>query len=190
MVYNINITVFYFLKNPVFTVVTYCEKISCVNLSASFDLIVSGTFDGFLQFISIKKQKSLRVIDLKNVIPLVIKITPSWGFVLVYGLTKKSKKRVLSLLTSNGLRIKQIEIDEALTGLTVYSTTSGFDYAIIATESGKLYHFEVFFLNIGESFYQSEFPIKSISYIKEDGCIFCTGNNNIIVSIPLSSQPT
>ena len=178
------------LKNPVFTVVTYCEKISCVNLSASFDLIVSGTFDGFLQFISIKKQKSLRVIDLKNVIPLVIKITPSWGFVLVYGLTKKSKKRVLSLLTSNGLRIKQIEIDEALTGLTVYSTTSGFDYAIIATESGKLYHFEVFFLNIGESFYQSEFPIKSISYIKEDGCIFCTGNNNIIVSIPLSSQPT
>ncbi|OHT06591.1 hypothetical protein TRFO_25336 [Tritrichomonas foetus] len=173
------------LNKPLFTIPTYRESISCVQISINFDLIVVGTSDGFLQFNSIFKEKSMKIVDLNGFNPLLIKISPAWGFVLVYAVSNLNGKRCFQLFSANGSRLKQLELNDNLTSIEVYKNVDGFDYAVIGTESGYLFHFEVFYLNVEKTLFKSQFPIRSISYVPEQNMFYCSGKSNTIIGIPV-----
>ena len=179
------------LSKPLFTLPTYRNEICCVSISPSFDLFVSATRDGYVQFNSIEMQRNINIVEIGELVPQFVKVTPGWGLVLVYGSMKStinSDSNFLILFSSNGHKIRQVEIPpgEALTAIEVYRSCDGFDFAFVATEKGNLYHFEVFFAKFDKPFYKSPFHITSMSYIMEQGVLYCTGNDNAILVVPYS----
>ena len=182
------------LSKPLFSLPTYRDEINCVQISVIFDLLVCGTNDGFVQFYSINDRRCIQIAEIGEAVPQRIKITPSWGFVIVYAkyttINSDSKSsNILVLFSANGMKIRQTELPpgEELTAIETYRSRDGFDFAFVATDSGNMYHFEVFFAKFEKPFYNSPFCINSISYISEQNVLYCTGKDNSILVVPYHS---
>ena len=100
----------------------------------------------------------------------MILVTSGWGFVCVYS-TKHTKGQLRSFLTLydvNGVMIREKELPCGITAWSTFTTKSGFDYIIMATDTGKCYLFEAFYLDIGSPFYEGEASIKAVHYSVDD----------------------
>lgn len=177
------------LKDPHFTLTTYRSPIKCIDISCAFDLVICGMTDGALQFTSINKKRIMKTIDLGDVVPLKIQISPGWGFVIVYCESTISNEKSLMFFTANGMKFNVLKIpnDDRISAMDVYKSRDGFDYMVIATENGQMYHFEVFFATLDKPFYTASFVIKSISFVAKQNAIYCTGDSNTILVLPSPS---
>jgi WD40 repeat protein len=136
------------LKSPVYRIPLYRDEITCCAVSSEFGLIASGTRDGFLILSSLARGSNVHVIDLSGCRPYAVMITESWGFVVVcttkleYGTIKHS----MSVYNTNGVFIRTRALPEAMAAWVSWSSLAGFDFVMIASDQGKFYYSEAFYL--------------------------------------------
>lgn len=70
------------------------------------------------------------------------------GFILVYSTSAQELGAFLTLFTVNGDHIKSINLgaNEKVTNINLFVDHKGFDYVAIATASGKVLAFELYFM--------------------------------------------
>jgi hypothetical protein len=134
---------------PLFSIPLYRDEITCCAISAEFNLIASGTRDGFLILSSLERGSHVHVIDLNGKRPSAVLITGAWGFVIVTAtkLEAGNLEHSISVYSVNGIFIRQMVIQDAAISWTTWSSATGFDFLAFATGQGKLYSCEVFFLD-------------------------------------------
>lgn len=128
---------------------SYRGSILCSAISSLFKVHIMGTSDGILVVTSLDTIEQVRVIDLGNVTPISITVTPTWGFILVYGecVEHGRQKYVLSVHTINGVRVRVKTLsDGPIQLMTTFSSPRGFDYVAYVIKT-KVYVSEVFFLS-------------------------------------------
>ena len=128
---------------------SFHDEIICCDINSSFDLAVACTKDKNLFFISPSRETVNRVVPLEDRTPLMILITPGWGFVVVYEEERSASKtsRFIELFTVNGERIRIVDINFRIDTWTCWKSTSGFDYLMILCKNRELRACEVFYLD-------------------------------------------
>ncbi|OHT11820.1 hypothetical protein TRFO_18609 [Tritrichomonas foetus] len=162
---------------------TYSSEITCCDVLASFGLIVAGTADGSLFFLSATDGTPKSYIETNGAIPRKVMITKKWGFVVVYG-EIGPKKNVINVYTIHGDLIRRKEINFPINCWTSFSSRSDFDYVVAADGTGKLYLFEAFYANINESFYDCQNSISHIVFSSEMAVAFAFSNNGDVHMAP------
>jgi hypothetical protein len=149
----------------VFSIPTYRNSVSCSCLSKRFGVVVTGTDDHALIMCSIYDGSTIRVIKL-DCIPLKVTVTNGWGFILVNGCNYVNGKPqyCLSLFNINGLPLKTVALPDAAHCWFSWKSASGFDFMLLATKRGKLFAFEVFFLDLGRPLYRCGAELVCLDY--------------------------
>jgi hypothetical protein len=123
----------------------YRGEITCCAVSQTFGMVAAGTSDGFLVLSCLKRFVPYQVIEVGRV-PQLVMISQSWGFVVVYG-RRQSGEGALTLYSVNGLFVRERVLARQVLAWTTWSSVSGFDYLLIATDDGCLSYSELFFLD-------------------------------------------
>jgi len=155
--------------SKLFTIPSCREVISTCFISIEHSIIVSGTQDSSIIVSSLKTGSIINVIDINGIEPRLILVTPSWGFIIVYGKLNNSplSQNQISIFTLNGTHIRTKEINFSIHHWYSWSSYQGFDYILMSNCAGKLYSCEAFFLNIEKSFYRCPTNIVSMIYSKD-----------------------
>ena len=129
---------------------SYRGSVVCSAISDIYKIHVMGTSDGILVLTSLKSMEQFRVIDLEDRKPLIIEITPAWGFILVCGSRTENGRVVhyLMVYTINGKKVREAPLMSSapISKYTVFASDRGFDYLAYVSRT-KLFVCEVFFLN-------------------------------------------
>jgi hypothetical protein len=173
-------------QKPWISMPTYRNSIACACVSAEFLVAVIGTRDGSLIVNSLNKGATIRVVDLKGGRPAMLCVTPGWGFIVVYVARIKNARicHWLYVFTVNGRRIRKVSIDFTIANWCCWTSKSGFDFMVISDIRGKLFSFEVFYCDIGDSFARCHSPLASLMYIGELEAIVAVTQNGYISFIP------
>jgi hypothetical protein len=137
------------VKEPLFSIPLYGDEITCCTVSAGFGLIASGTRDGFLVLSSLERGSNVHVVDLGGCRPYAVTITEAWGFVVVCAtrLEDGNLEHSMSVYSTNGAFIRKEVMQDAMVAWTSWSSATGFDYVMVASEQGRLFYCEAFFLD-------------------------------------------
>jgi ribulose 1,5-bisphosphate carboxylase large subunit-like protein len=132
-------------------------------------LAASATRDGCIFLISAASGATKTVLDIAPEIPLLVAVTSGWGFVLVHSrkIDKGLSSFFVSVYTVNGEFIRKRQIGFQIQVWTHWTCSSGFDYVVAASETGQVYVFEAFFLDIENQFAQVRSRIVSMQYFKD-----------------------
>jgi hypothetical protein len=176
------------LTQPVFTIPLYRDEITCCAVSAGFGFIASGTRDSFLVLSSLEKGSNSHVIDLGGRRPGAVLITKAWGFVVVCAthLDDGVLYHSISVYSPNGVLVRTSQMQEPITAWTTWSSTSGFDFLIVATEQGRLLTCEVFFLDFaGIKGTRVAAPIVGIAYERIEAGVVVVCANGEMLFVPV-----
>jgi hypothetical protein len=134
-------------KTPCWEIRSYRGTVTCSAISGTFKVHVVGTSDGALVLTSLTNGESVRVINLGDVTPIEVMITPTWGFLLTNGIevVDDFERFCLIVHTINGGFVRKRLLDVPIAAPTVFCSSKGFDYLAYAIGS-KLFVCEVFFL--------------------------------------------
>ena len=137
-----------FLETPLFVVESTHGAYTCGCVRDSFDLAVLGAADGTLELVSLRHRKVTLTIKLDGHTPQIVAVSKSMGFILVYSTSAQELGALLTLFTVNGDHIKSVNLgsDEKVTNIELFVDHKGFDYAAIATASGKVFAFELYYM--------------------------------------------
>ena len=137
-----------FLETPLFVVESTHGEYTCGCVRDSFDLAVLGAADGTLELVSLRRRKVTLTIKLDGHTPQIVAVSQSMGFILVYSTSAQELGAFLTLFTVNGDHIKSINLgaNEKVTNINLFVDHKGFDYVAIATASGKVLAFELYFM--------------------------------------------
>jgi hypothetical protein len=91
--------------------------------------------------------------------PKLIRITPAWGFVLVYS----EARHKFVVMDSNAVTIREKDVSECFIKCDVCRTQAGFDVAVLTTESGSMFMFDPYYCQIGEPLFKRLGDIVSVS---------------------------
>jgi hypothetical protein len=151
----------------VFSIPTYRHSVTCSCISKKFGVVVTGTDDRALIVASICDGSTIRVIKLESV-PLKVTVTSGWGFILVNGCEYVDGKPqyTLSLFNINGLAVKTVAMPDAVHRWVSWQSIAGFDFISLATKRGKLFGFEVFFMDLGRAIYRCAAELVCLEYSK------------------------
>jgi hypothetical protein len=174
------------MAKPWVSMPTYGGAISCVCVSAAFFVAVIGTRDGSLMINSLNKGATVRVLDLKGRRPSMVCVTPAWGFIVAYVTKLKNAKlwHRLLVFNINGRWLRKVKLDFQITNWTCWASVKGFDYMVVSDERGKLFGFEVFYAEVGDSFYRCHAPVSSLLYIVELGAVVVMTHDGQVLFIP------
>jgi hypothetical protein len=179
------------LTHPVFTIPLYRDEITCCTVSAGFGLVASGTRDGFLVLSSLERGSSSHVIDLGGRRPGSVLITKSWGFVVVCA--TKLEDGVLghsiSVYSPNGALVRTAPLQDPVSAWTTWSSTTGFDFLIVATEQGRLLTCEVFFLDFAAiKGTRLAAPVVGIAYERMEAGLVVVCANGEMLFVPVATN--
>jgi hypothetical protein len=159
---------------------SFRDEIVCSAVSATFDLAVVGARKSALFLISPSHRTITRVIDLGTKTPRLVEITKGWGFILVYAEDSESREKSMELFTVNGDLVRSVKIAFAVSCWSARTCHAGFDYLVVAPESGALRICEVFYLTfhllpescsgVRSVFYS--LPLEIVFVNQADGQIF------------------
>jgi hypothetical protein len=168
---------------PFTSVSSYRGRVLCFEASGAFDLISLGV-KNYLELYSLSKGVMLNIIEINGIEPKLIRITPGWGFVLVYG---ESEVPTVVILNVNGERIRSVEMPHRFSLFHVFTSRSGFDYAVVCGDDGKMILFEAYYCQSGEQIFASEERIVTFSIIPEQSRILASLETRAIalIAIPL-----
>jgi hypothetical protein len=86
----------------------------------------------------------------------------------------------LSLFNINGIPIKNVSIPEEITRWITWRNPAGFDFVLLSTKSGKLYAFEVFFMDLGSPLHRCGAELICMEYSERHGHIVAvTADGNL-----------
>ncbi|OHT07916.1 hypothetical protein TRFO_05026 [Tritrichomonas foetus] len=162
---------------------SFRNEITCIDICEKFGTIAIGTKDGSIILIDTESMIATICIDISFEVPVFVKITPGWGFILVYS-TKEFKGQIISFLSLydvDGQFIRRKQLDFAISCWETYMSIDGFDYVAAAGKNGIIYLFEAFYLDIGEAgLPRNNSKVKSLMYSPSKGLLFALRKNGSI----------
>ncbi|OHS96264.1 Beige/BEACH domain containing protein [Tritrichomonas foetus] len=174
-------------NGPVHSIMSFCDSISCCDISSVFDTMACGTKDKSLLICSLSRGNVMNDIKLSEGFTIKkILITPAWGFILIYTESVKNSRiaHYISLYNINGKFIKGIEIDFVVSDWVSWRSESGFDYVLLSDEKGRLYMFEAFYLNVKRPFFRCSTPIVKVKYLVDKMIAVAVSFNGKVFFIP------
>jgi hypothetical protein len=174
------------LTEPFLVMPSYGDGISCCCVNHLFFVAIIGTRDGSLILNSLNKGTIVRVVDLGGAVPHLILVTNGWGFIVVYAqeLNGGNSEEFICVFSVNGELLKKRKIDFEVVAWTTWTTMDGFDYIALADDNGKLFAFEVFYCDLGESLFRCRSPIIGLNYVRGLSCLVVVTKDNRILFIP------
>ncbi|EAY08792.1 Beige/BEACH domain containing protein [Trichomonas vaginalis G3] len=167
----------------VFRLSTYGDSPILIDINSVFDLVVVSTELGSLHFISLHHQSILRTVYLQGKISL-LKISPGWGFVLVY--VVRGEESEFRLYSMNGELIRSSVMTDQIKDIVLYSDRNGFDFCICLTQKWKVFTFELFYLmQQTKILFYGNFPLMKIEFVKDINCVICFGKKSKVVVVPI-----
>lgn len=163
---------------------TYGDSPVCIDINTEYDMVVVGTELGSLHFISLYHKAIMRTVYLKGKISIV-RVSPGWGFVLVYVVTGEQTFE-MKLFTMNGDLIKSASVSDPVIDIKLYSDRSGFDHCVYINTRGKIFGFELFYVdNLHKTIHFCNYPLMKIEYIKEINGVIAFGKKAKFMIVPL-----
>ncbi|EAY02572.1 Beige/BEACH domain containing protein [Trichomonas vaginalis G3] len=171
---------------PIVVMPSYRYSIECCAVSASYYLVVMGTRDGSLIINSLNNGGTVRSIDLHGCRPRHVIITHSWAFIVVYmtEMVEGSEAHFISVYNVNGEFIRKTQIDSAIVAWDTWISPQGFDYIVFVDHKGRLFSFEVFFLNIEKPFFRFWKPVSSVKFLGDISTVAVVTTDGLITFIP------
>ena len=151
-----------------FAVPSYRGSVKACAVSSTFAVVVSGTDDGSILIFSITSHAIVHVLKTETRIPEKILVSPDWGFVVVYEVEVKMGQttRYIEVFTIDGMFVSRKQIPFSVTAWCSLSNGSGRDYVVLSDQRGRIYLFEVFYLDITEPFYRNAEDVIFLEYVK------------------------
>jgi hypothetical protein len=115
----------------------------CAAASEKFRIVVVGTAHGSLLVYSLRSGVLESVVRVDT--PVRVGISPGWGFIVVV-----LSSCELVLFSINGEFIRRVAIGPAVAAWGFTASRTGFDFLTLALVSGSVYHFELFYLSMGD----------------------------------------
>jgi hypothetical protein len=166
------------------TVPFYGEGILCSAISLSFKIIACGTSSGHVIITSLLGGRNVNVVDVGDVRTERILISSLWGFIIVYGVSQAGKKCVL-VHDVNGRLIRQVAVNFAVQSWTCYGSRDGFDYLVIASEDGKVYHTEAFYFAIGTPVLRTQEQLMTVAHHADSNVSFVVTRTGRLHCLPI-----
>ena len=136
------------------SIASYRSRLPCVAISEEFNLIVNGTRDGFIVFSSLTSLAIERIVALDDgERPVLLSISPSWGFVVVHTFQIKSGivTNFLVVFNVNGKLISRTKIDFQVNCLITFADSSSLDNIIFSEKTGTLYFSDIYHFYLSKS---------------------------------------
>lgn len=148
------------------TISSYREEITCVDVCSDFGLVAGGTRDGSILLISVVTGTTIYVIDMGSAIPLHLRITRAWGFVVVHStdIIDGNMVHAINVYSIDGDLVRSQQVPFTVTYFTTWASADGFDYLIISDSEGNCYVCEAYYLNISEPFGKCQSKIVSMEF--------------------------
>jgi hypothetical protein len=172
-----------------FSVPSYRAAILCSCLSRQFGVFVTGTDDRVLIVGRLADGSTVRVIQLQFV-PHKVLVTPHWGFIVVHGCEyfQGRPEHTLCVFNINGTLIRSVPFRSAIDDWLAWSDEKGFDFIALSTERGKIYAFEVFFLDCGSPIYRCSCNLVSLDFSKKSNVIVAVATDGRVHIIPFLTR--
>jgi hypothetical protein len=153
-----------------FSIPIYRPCVRCCAASKRFGIVVAGTDDRRLIIADAVSGAAVRVVRLP-VVPEMVVVTPGWGFLLVHGCEEINGEPRYSLLlySLNGVQIRTVKFGGKIARWCAWASPAGFDFALCSSPDGRLYGFEVFWLDIGKSIYRCGDEVVGLEYSAAHG---------------------
>lgn len=134
-----------FSKKIAYSTHIYRETVTCMAVSETFKVIVSGTRDGGIIVTNLANGNTIMVLDVKGE-PVKVAVTPSWGFIVA--LVCSESNFTVSVFTINGDFVieKAVRCDSLVTNMVSFASAHGFDYICVSNSKGRLLVAEVYTL--------------------------------------------
>ncbi|EAY11851.1 Beige/BEACH domain containing protein [Trichomonas vaginalis G3] len=171
--------------SPLFTVPSYSSKVKSVAISIPFKMFCFGTKDCRLTIGSLNTGNVVRIADLNGRRAIKILITRGWGFIVVYStdLSKGYLQHFIEIYSVNGDKINECELNSKVSCWYTYKNAKGFDYIVMATDQGDIFHFEAFYCDIGRRIFGIEAQVMSVIYHEEEGIVTAVIQDGRIIFI-------
>lgn len=168
----------------------YREAVTACAINSTHSLVVSGTKDGAIILCSTINGNLIRIINVPNLKPQKLMITPSWGFIVAYftEIEDGDMKYFIYVYTVNGIFIAKTEIPGPIDFWYVWSSNNGFDYLVFTIEGGKLYFAEVFYMRPKEIPYVEKQKIIAASISLSTSTLVAITRNGRIYLMPITYQ--
>jgi hypothetical protein len=172
-----------------FSFPSYRSGIRCSFTSNPFHLVVIGTNDSWLVINSLFDGKTIRSVKL-DCIPLKVLITPLWGFILVHGCEYENEEPFYSLilLNINGLFIRKVQFAALIKDWFAWTSVEGFDFVILSAEKGRLFAFEVFFLEVGSPVHRFTSEVVGLYFASSINFIIALEADGTLHFIPFTTK--
>lgn len=158
------------------------DYLVCYSINKHFDIVVGGTVDGILVAHSLSNGSFLFSSQLDEN-AMKIKITDSWGFIVV------ETENFLELFNINGKLIKKAKISFTIENWISWKCEKGFDFILIADTKHQLRMSEVFLLNFDESIASIRSPIIKMHFDIESRTLFAITKDQKMRLIPVPLPP-
>jgi hypothetical protein len=158
-------------------------------MSKRFGVVIGGTDDRHLIVASVHDGSTIRVMKLDS-IPIKVVVTPNWGFILVHGCDYVNgwPQYNLTLFNINGLFVRTIPFQHGIDRWVTWTSSNGFDFMVLSTDRGKLYAFEVFFLDVGAPVYRCCAELIALDYAKASNIIVAVTSDGKVHMIPFLTR--
>jgi hypothetical protein len=178
----------YQYDKALFCVQSFRGEPTCAAVSTKFGVFVAGTADGSLMICSLGTGAIKRGVSLGARKPLRIIMSPSWGFVAIWGQCCVELKVhwELCLFSVNGEQLGSVPFDADLAAWEVHATDSGSDFMTLGLKSGSLYNFELYFLNIGKRLSRVQ-SVVAVQYVTELGAVVVVGAGGTVALLPVAN---
>jgi hypothetical protein len=177
-------------SRPSISIPLYRDEIVCVAVSASFQLVVSGTRDGFLILSSLNRGSTVRVVDLCGCRPYALLITDSWGFigVCMTRLVSATIEHIVAVFSVNGEMIRSRQIPRAVAAWDSWADSKGFDRIVFATERGRMMSCEAFWLDFADAGdFVARAGVVAIRFAREGGGAVVVCADGRVAFVPLDN---
>jgi hypothetical protein len=172
-----------------FSIPTYRSAVVCSCISPEFGVVVSGTSDGALVVGTLADGSTVRVVRLPFV-PVRVAVTPAWGFVVVHGteVVGGRPRGVIAVYTINGLLVRSVAFRPAVECWTVWASERGFDFMVIAADRGKLWVFEVFWLDLGMPAYRCGAEVVALEFSRRANVVVAVSSDGALHIVPFTAD--
>lgn len=183
---NSGVTIFYdshFLSSTQI----YRDKIECIAVSSNFHSIAIGAKDSIF-LMNLPTGDLNQIIKLHDMKLSHVLFTQAWGFIVCY-CTQTVEDVVTNFLityTINGQLIQKFELPWPIDNWYTWKSWNGFDYIVVASQSGRLMFGEVFTLKLNPIAVHCQAHVKAINYSDNSSLLTVVTTSGDIYFIPLS----
>jgi hypothetical protein len=132
-------SIVYVLRETMTHFLSYLCSISCIDVNPLFDTVVLASQEGVVLVCSLTKGAVRSSFDVPDKHPMIIKLTKSWGVIVILSADRYRSKYWISSYSNEGELLREIQLSHCPTTLSVFTSGSGFDYIAYANENLAVY---------------------------------------------------